>query len=133
MSRQPLLHGALTKRIIGTFYSVARELGPGHPEVFYRRAMHIALEDEGIDTQSEVPVTVHFRDRPLGGHRLDLVVAGCVVLECKTAQKIVPGHAVQLSHYLTATELQVGLVLNFGTTPTFSRVVNPCGRHFVGN
>ena len=129
MTKGTLLHGDLTKRIIGTFYSVFRELGSGHPEVFYRRAMHIALEDEGIVTQCEVPITVHFRGRPLGGHRLDLIVAGCVVLECKTAQKIVPGHCTQLSHYLTATELQVGLVLNFGTTPTFSRIVNQCNRN----
>ena len=124
MSTHELVHGDLTEKIVGVFYGVFRELGTGFPEALYRRAMCIALEQAGIACQQEVPITVYFRGQPIGNFRLDLVAERCVVLECKVADRIVPGHRVQLLNYLTASDLSVGLVLNFGASPTFSRVVN---------
>ena len=126
MSKHELVHGELTERIVGIFYGVFRELGSGFSEALYRRAMCIALEQAGIACQQEVPITVYFRGQPIGKFRLDLVAEQCVVLECKVAERIVAGHRVQLLNYLTAANLQVGLVLNFGRSPTFSRVVNEC-------
>jgi len=128
MSKHELVHGDVTEKIVGVFYGVFRELGTGFPEALYRRAMRIALEEAGIKCQEEVPITVYFRGRPIGKFRLDLVAEECVVLECKVADRIVAGHRVQLLNYLTAAKLPVGLVLNFGTSPTFSRVVNESPR-----
>lgn len=123
LARVELVHGELTHRIIGVFYEVFRELGTGHLEKVYQRAMQIALNDVGISSRLEVPTTVYFRERRVGGYRSDLIVERRVILECKTADRIVDGHRAQLINYLKSTGYTVGLLLNFGRQPTFERVV----------
>ena len=123
LARVELIHGELTHRIIGVFYEVFRELGTGHLEKVYQRAMQIALNDVGISSRLEVPTTVYFRERRVGGYRSDLIVERRVILECKTADRIVDGHRAQLINYLKSTGYTVGLLLNFGRQPTFERVV----------
>ena len=123
LPRVELIHGELTHRIIGVFYEVFRELGTGHLEKVYQRAMQIALNDVGISSQLEVPTTVYFRERSVGGYRSDLIVERRVILECKTADRIVDGHRAQLINYLKSNRYKVGLILNFGRQPTFERVV----------
>ena len=120
LARVELIDGELTHRIIGVFYEVFRELGTGHLEKVYQRAMQIALNDVGISSRLEVPTTVYFRERRVGGYRSDLIVERRVILECKTADRIVDGHRAQLINYLKSTG---GLLLNFGRQPTFERVV----------
>jgi|SRR6186997_778673 len=118
-----LIHGELTRRIIGVFYEVFRELGTGHLEKVYQRAMQIALADVGIQSRLEVPTAVYFRRRNVGDYRADLIVEDGVILECKTADRIAEGHRAQLINYLKSTRYTVGLILNFGRQPTFERVV----------
>lgn len=123
-----LVHGDLTERIIGVFYQVYNELGSGLLESAYQRAMEIALRDEQIACQREFPIAAFFRGRSIGEYRVDFIVENAVVLECKTAEKIVPLHRVQLLNYLKITKKETGLVLNFGPSPTFSRVVSDPNR-----
>ena len=123
MPKLELIHGALTQRIIGIFYEVFRELGTGHLEAAYQRAMQIALEDAGIPCQREVPTTVYFRGRSIGDYRVDMIVESSVIVECKTADRIVDAHRAQLISYLKSTKYEVGLILSFGQRPTFERVV----------
>jgi GxxExxY protein len=113
----------LTERIIGVFYEVYNELGFGFLESVYREAMRIALEQAGLRVEAEVPVPVSFRGRLVGVFRADLVVDGRVVLELKTAESISKAHEAQLLHYLRASAMEIGLVMNFGLDAKFRRIV----------
>lgn len=114
-------HGELTEKIIGIFYDVYNELGSGFLEAVYRDAMLIALRQAGLNAEKEVAVPVWFRGFQIGEYRADLVVEGKVILELKAARAIDAKHEAQLLHYLRATEIEVGLLLNFGAKPEFKR------------
>jgi GxxExxY protein len=131
-----LKHSELTDRIIGIFYDVYNELGYGFLESTYAEAMVIALEDAGLIVAREVPVPVWFRGRKAGQYFADLLVENTILLELKTARAIESAHEAQLLHYLRATQIEVGLLLNFGVRPQFRRLLfdnerkkirgNPC-------
>jgi GxxExxY protein len=118
-----LVHGALTREIIGAFYDVYNELGYGFVESVYQRALPLALTKRGVRSDCELPLTVRFRGVVVGNYRADLVVEGKVIVESKVAEKILPVHEMQLLNYLKATGINVGLVLNFGPRPTFRRLL----------
>jgi len=123
-SQSELLYAELTREIVGSFYDVYREVGSGRLEVLYQRAMAIALEDKGLACQREVPTSVHFRGHLIGAFRMDLIVENRVIVECRTAERIVAAHRVQSLNYLRASNLPIALILNFGTSPTFGRLIN---------
>jgi GxxExxY protein len=118
-----LVHGALTREIIGAFFDVYNELGYGFLESVYQRALPVALGARGIRSEREVPLAVQFRGVAVGAYRADLVAEGKVIVESKVAEKILPIHERQLFNYLKATSLSVGLILNFGPRPTFRRLL----------
>jgi GxxExxY protein len=113
----------LTEKIIGVFYEVYNELGFGFLESVYHEAMRIALGQVGLRVEAEFPVPVSFRGALVGVFRADLVVDGRVVVELKTADSISKAHEAQLLHYLRASPLEIGLVMNFGPEARFRRVV----------
>ncbi len=118
-----LVHGELTRHIIGAFFEVYNELGYGFVESVYQRALPLALAAQGVRSEREVPLSVRFRGEVVGDYRADLVVEGKVIVESKVADKILPVHEMQLLNYLRATGITVGLVLNFGPRPTFRRLL----------
>ena len=117
-----LKHGDLTERIIGTFYDVYNELGHGFLESLYVEALLIALVYAGFTVSQQLPIPVHFHSRKIGNYFADLVVGSDVVLELKAARSLDKAHEAQLLHYLRATEMEVGLLLNFGEKPQFRRL-----------
>jgi len=117
-----LLHGEVTRGIIGAFYDVYNELGYGFAESVYQRALPVALAARGLQSVREVPLCVRFREKVVGDYRADLVVEGKVIVESKVADRILPVHEMQVVNYLRATGITVGLVLNFGPRPTFRRL-----------
>ena len=112
----------LTERIIRVFYEVYNELGFGFLESVYREAMRIALKEAGLRVEAEVPVPVSFRGTLVGVFRADIVVDGRIILELKTADSISKAHEAQVLHYLRASEVEVGLVMNFGAVARFRRI-----------
>ena len=113
----------VTQKIIGVFYEVYNELGQGFLESVYENAMGIALKEAGLDTVQQAPVTVRFRGQLVGDFRADLLVQRAVIVELKAAKAIDSAHEAQLLNYLKATEIEVGLLLNFGPKPEFKRLV----------
>lgn len=79
--------------------------------------MEIALTRKGIGWQAEDPVAILFKNETIGTGRLDLLVEEKVILELKAAQTLCPAFTSQVIQYLAATELRLGLLLNFGGTP----------------
>jgi GxxExxY protein len=118
-----LKHRDLTQRIIGVFCEVYNELGPGFLESVYEEAMALALAQLGLRIERQVPLPVWFRGQRIGDFFADLVVEQSVILELKAASGIDSAHEAQLLHYLRSTEIEVGLLLNFGPRPEFKRMV----------
>jgi GxxExxY protein len=118
-----LKHSELTERIIGVFYDVYNELGHGFLESTYAEAMVVALEEAELGVRREVAVPVWFRGRKVGQYFADLLVGDVVLLELKAARTLESAHEAQLLHYLRATEIEVGLLLNFGPRPQFRRLL----------
>ena len=77
----------------------------------------------GLTIEEEVTVSVFFRGQNVGDFKADLVVNGVLLLELKTAERIVPAHEAQLLNYLRSTSLELGLILNFGPRPQVRRLV----------
>jgi len=117
------MHSDLTEKIIGVFYDVDNELGHGLLESTYAEALTVALEEIGLGAAREVPVPVWFRGRKVGQYYADLIVDGVVLLELKAARTLESAHEAQLLHYLRATDIEVGLLLNFGLRPQFRRLL----------
>jgi len=118
-----MLHHELTEKIIGVFYAVYNELGHGFLESVYETAMVIALREKGLKVEQQVAVPVWFRGQAIGTFFADLVVEGVVIVELKAVRSIDPGHEAQLLHYLRATDVELGLLLNFGLRPEIKRKI----------
>jgi len=117
-----LVHGHLTREIIGAFYDVYNKLGYGFAESVYQHALPIALARRGLKSERELPLSVVYEGKTVGVFRADLIVEEKVIVESKVADKIVNVHEMQLLNYLKATGIQVGLILNFGPQATFRRM-----------
>jgi GxxExxY protein len=118
-----LKHQDLTKRIIGIFFSVYNELGPGFLESVYVEALAVALRDAGLNVEREMVLSVNFRNRVVGQFRADLVVGGAGLVETKACNCLQAAHESQVLNYLRATVLEVGLLVNFGPRPTVKRYI----------
>lgn len=103
----------LTGKIIGLAIEVHRELGPGFLESVYEEAMAVALQEARMTFARQATVPIEFRGKAVGEHRLDLIVAGEVVVELKAVKGIEDVHFAIVRSYLKATRLQRGLLLNF--------------------
>jgi GxxExxY protein len=115
-------HLELTQKIIGVFYNVYNELGHGFLESVYENAMTLALREAGLDARQQAPVTVYFRGQIVGDFRADLLVQNAVIVELKAAKALDSTHEAQLLNYLRATDLEVGLLMNFGPQSEFKRL-----------
>lgn len=121
-AKPDLPHLDVTDKVIGAFFATYNELS-GFPEFVLRRAMAIAIRDAGLGVDEEKPLPVWFRGYQIVKFRADLVVASVVIVEVKARPELDPFHKAQVLHYLKATDLEVGLLLNFGRRPEFARVV----------
>lgn len=116
-------HWDLCHQIVGIFYEVYNELGYGFLEAVYEEALTRALKGAGFHVDRQIPTPIWFRGAIIGDYKADLIVNGVVLLELKAAQNIDPSHKAQILNYLRATEIEVGLLLNFGPKPQFHRCV----------
>jgi len=118
-----VLHEEITGAIIRTFYKVYNTLGYGFLEKVYENALAHELAKQGFQVRQQMPIRVHYDGHLVGEYFADLVVENCVIVELKAAESLRPEHAAQLLNYLKATEIEVGLLLNFGPKPEFARKI----------
>ena len=113
----------ITKLIISAYYQVYNKLGYGFLEKVYEKAMMIELHKLKLKCESQKSLKVFYNGIVIGDYYADLVVNDCIIVELKAVEAIAPEHEVQLVNYLKASELEVGLLLNFGREPEFKRRV----------
>jgi GxxExxY protein len=106
----------LTDRVIGLAIEVHRQLGPGLLESAYEECLCHELKTHGIDFRRQVALPINYKGEYLDcGYRMDLVVAGLLIVEIKSVEKLLPLHEAQLLTYMKLGVLKTGLLLNFNT------------------
>ncbi len=105
---------ALTQTIIGCAMKVHRTLGPGFLESVYQKALAHELRKSGLNAICESPIHVQYDGVDVGEFVADMLVEDRVMVENKATQSLCAAHEVQLVNYLTATNINTGLLLNFG-------------------
>lgn len=118
-----LLHKDTTDKILKAFYKVYNELGFGFLEKVYENALLLELRSLGLNCMKQQPVKVHYKEILVGDYFADIIVENSIILELKAAEGIVEEHELQLINYLKATDIEVGLLLNFGKKPEFKRKI----------
>ncbi len=113
-----LKHKNITEKIIGAAFEVHKFLGNGFQEVIYQRALAFEMGKVGLEFAREVEQDIFYKDfeEPIGTRRADFVVAGEVLVELKAISALENVHEAQVLNYLKAYRLEIGLLLNFGST-----------------
>lgn len=104
----------LTEKIIGCAMTVHRALGPEFLESVYQNALGHELRKAGLKVECEKMIRVTYDGVVVGNFSADMLVEDVVLIENKAVQSLIPAHEVQLVNYLTATGIEIGLLLNFG-------------------
>jgi GxxExxY protein len=112
----------LTQQIIGIFYDVYNELGHGFIESVYEKAFAFAMLQNGLHVLTRIEIPVWFRGKKVGEFVADMLVEQSVIIELKACRNLDSAHEAQLLNYLRATEIEVGLLLNFGSKPQLKRL-----------
>jgi GxxExxY protein len=116
-------HEELTGQIINAAHAVHNKLGYGFLEKVYHNSLVIELKKRGLFAEQEKRIEVKYDNQIVGEYFADIVVDNKVVVEVKSADKHNPVFEAQLLNYLKATGLEVGLVINFGSSVQVKRMV----------
>jgi GxxExxY protein len=99
--------------VIGAAIEVHRQLGPGFLESIYEEALCVELTDREIFFERQKEISVLYKERPIGKHRIDLLIGQSLIVELKTVEALADIHKAQVISYLKATRLSLGLLINF--------------------
>ena len=118
-----LLHQEITEKIIKSFYKVYNTLKYGFLEKVYENAMAIELRKMGFEVKCQYPIHVYYENVIVGEYYADMIVNDTVVIELKATNSLLEEHESQLINYLKATNIELGLLMNFGKEAEFKRKV----------
>ena len=104
----------ISQRVIRCAFNVSNTLGAGFLEKVYENALCVELRKDGLEFQSQRPVTVNYKGFQVGEYVADIIVEDKLLLELKALSTLCSSHDAQVMNYLKATNLSVGLLLNFG-------------------
>jgi GxxExxY protein len=107
-------HQALTETIIGCAFTVHNKLGFGFLESVYEKCLAIELRKAALQVELQRPLVVHYSGEEVGHFVADMIINDVVLVELKSVRALIEAHEVQLVNYLTATGIEIGLLLNFG-------------------
>ena len=108
-------HEEFTRRIIGCAMKVHSTLGNGFQEVIYQRALAVEMSYDGLSFEREKEMEIFYRGESIGTRRVDFFVEGCIMVELKAITELEDVHLAQAMNYLEAYNMEVGLLINFGT------------------
>jgi len=122
---EQLSHGDLTRKIIGCAMEVHTALGSGFQEVIYQRALEIEFTINEIPFEREKEMPIFYKRNNIGTRRVDFFVNGLIMVELKAIAELQDVHLAQAINYLEAYNMEVGLLINFGSQSlTFKRLYN---------
>ncbi|MFC1837480.1 GxxExxY protein [Thermodesulfobacteriota bacterium] len=103
----------ITYAIRGAIFEVNKVLGHGFLEKVYENALLVELQSRGLKAESQTPVKITYKEEAVGDYLADIIVEDRVLIELKTVDKLQKVHEAQILNYLHATEISVGLLVNF--------------------
>lgn len=116
----------ITEKIIGSAMRVHSSLGNGFQEVIYQRALEIEMEEAGIRFARELSMPIYYKGGHIGERRVDFFVEEKIMVELKAIIELENVYLAQAKNYLEAYNMQVGLLINFGSISLqFKRIENP--------
>jgi len=118
-----LLHEEITKKIIKSYYKVYNTLGYGFLEKVYENALAIELRKNGLEVNCQFPISVLYESEIVGEYFADIIVNNTVVIELKASKELSEEHECQLTNYLKATNIELGLLMNFGKEAEYKRKI----------
>ena len=125
MEQKEYKYKEITEKIIGAAMRVHAALGNGFQEVIYQRALEIELEDSGLKFSRELSMPVYYKARQIGDRRVDFFVEEKIMVEIKAIIQLENVHLAQAKNYLEAYNMQIGLLINFGSISLqFKRLEN---------
>jgi GxxExxY protein len=123
MGRIDLLYKEITDKIIRCLYNVYDELGTGFLESIYEKSLMIELIEMGLKVENQKDLKVYYKNHLVGDFKADIIVENKIIIEIKAVSKLIPQHEAQLLNYLKATNIKVGLIVNFGEKLEFKRKI----------
>ena len=105
----------ISEKVISCAFEVSNKLGAGFLESVYENALCLELAHKGIEFEQQKAINVHYRENVVGNYIADLLVENKLLIELKAVSQFSTQHEAQLMNYLRATDISVGLLLNFGT------------------
>ena len=122
-NNQDYKYQEITSKIIKAFYNVYNTLGYGFLEKVYENALMIELRKLRLEAIAQVPIKVYYNNETVGDYFADVIVNKVVIIEIKAMEALREEHEAQLLNYLRATDIEIGLLVNFGKKPEFRRKV----------
>lgn len=123
MIRDNYKHTEITENVLKAFFKVYNTLGYGFLEKVYENALFIELRSMGLYVEKQKQIKVHYEEHEVGIYFADLIISEVVIVELKASENLCEEDELQLINYLKATDIEVGLLLNFGKKPEFKRKV----------
>ncbi len=111
------------KKILRAYYNVYNKLGFGFLEKVYENSLVIELKKLGLHGRRQVPIKVFYDEDQVGNYFADIIVNNEIIIEIKAAEGLCEEHEIQLLNYLKATEIEHGLLVNFGKKPEFRKKI----------
>jgi len=125
LRRKDLIYPELSYTVIGVLFEVYNNLGPGHKEKYYQKAMAVSLKETGLSFKEQVYPPVIFKERNIGEYYLDFLIENKIVLEIKSGEKFLKQNISQIYSYLKIENLKLGILANFTKEGLkFKRIVN---------
>ena len=123
--KRELIYPELSYQIVGILFEVYNQLGPGHHEKYYQRAIATELKRCNLSFKEQVFIPLYFKKKIIGRQYLDFLIEDKVILEIKKGDRFSKRNIEQISEYLKVSGLKLGILANFGSKELkFKRVVN---------
>ena len=118
-------HEEITYKIIACAMEVHRKLGPGYPEYIYHRALIVEFKLQNVKFVDEFDIKIHYKGEHIGVRRVDFLIEEIIPVEIKAATELSDINIAQAKNYLEASGIEVGLLINFGSSSLqFKRMIN---------
>jgi GxxExxY protein len=125
LRRNDLIYPVLSYSIVGILFEVYNNLGPGHKEKYYQKAVAVAFRAAKTSFKEQVYSPVIFKDKDVGSYFLDFLIESKIVLEIKSGEKFLKQNISQIYSYLKIKNLKLGILANFTKEGLkFKRIVN---------
>ncbi|MBV9467879.1 MAG: GxxExxY protein [Abitibacteriaceae bacterium] len=121
----------VARAVVQSFYAVYDTLGYGFLEKVYESALAMEVAQRGFQVERQAPIEVFYKGEVIGTYFTDLLIERCLIVEIKAVENLALEHEAQLLNYLKATEINLGLLVNFGPKPQVKRKIFETARKSI--